>query len=70
MTALMMEAARSSETAADHYFTRQYITEDKSELPTRRRENLKSHKFWDIIQRFEARSLSDYNIYKISSCLK
>jgi hypothetical protein len=30
--ALMMEAARTSETSADNYFTRQYIPEDKSEL--------------------------------------
>jgi hypothetical protein len=41
--ALMMEAARTSETSVDNYFTRQYIPEDKSELQTRRRENLKSH---------------------------
>jgi len=41
--ALMMEAARSSETSVDNYFTRQYIPQDKSELHTRRRENLKSH---------------------------
>jgi hypothetical protein len=41
--ALMMEAARTSETSVDNYFTRQYIPEDKSELHTRRRENLKSH---------------------------
>jgi hypothetical protein len=40
----MMEAARTSETSVDNYFTRQYIPEDKSELHTRRRENLKSHK--------------------------
>jgi hypothetical protein len=39
----MMEAARTSETSVDNYFTRQYIPEDKSELHTRRRENLKSH---------------------------
>jgi hypothetical protein len=39
----MMEAARASETSVDSYFTRQYIPEDKSELHTRRRENLKSH---------------------------
>jgi hypothetical protein len=38
-----MEAARTSETSVDSYFTRQYIPEDKSELHTRRRENLKSH---------------------------
>jgi hypothetical protein len=39
----MMEAARTSETSVDNYFTRQYIPEDKSELYTRRRENWKSH---------------------------
>jgi hypothetical protein len=39
----MMKAARTSETSAENYFTRQYISEDKSELRTRRRENLKSH---------------------------
>jgi hypothetical protein len=42
--ALMMEAARTSETSVDNYFTRQYIPEDKSELHNRRRENLKSHR--------------------------
>jgi hypothetical protein len=31
-TALMMEAALTSETSVDNYFTRQYIPEDKSEL--------------------------------------
>jgi hypothetical protein len=39
----MMEAARTSETSVDNYFTRQYNPEDKSELHSRRRENLKSH---------------------------
>jgi hypothetical protein len=40
----MMEAARTYETSVDIQLrTRQYITED-SELHTRRRENLKSHK--------------------------
>jgi hypothetical protein len=43
MIALMMNAARTSETSVDNYFTRQYIKEDKSELHTRRRENKKSH---------------------------
>jgi hypothetical protein len=28
----MMEAARTSETSVDNYFTRQYIPEDKSEF--------------------------------------
>jgi hypothetical protein len=28
----MMEAAHTSETSVDNYFTRQYIPEDKSEL--------------------------------------
>jgi hypothetical protein len=32
MIALMLEAARTSETSVDNYFTRQYIPEDKSEL--------------------------------------
>jgi hypothetical protein len=41
--ALMIEAARTSETSVDNYFTRQYIPEDKSELHTRRHENFKSH---------------------------
>jgi hypothetical protein len=41
----MKEAARTSETSVDNYFTRRYIQEDKSELRTRRRENLKSHRF-------------------------
>jgi hypothetical protein len=39
----MMEAAITSETSVDNYFTRQYIPEDNSELHTRRRENFKSH---------------------------
>jgi hypothetical protein len=39
----IMEAARTSETSANNYFTLQYIPEDKSELHTRRRENLKYH---------------------------
>jgi hypothetical protein len=42
LIALMLEAARTSETSVDNHFTRQYIPEDKSELHTRRRENLKS----------------------------
>jgi hypothetical protein len=40
----MMEAVRTSETSVDNLFTRQYNPEDSSELHTRRRENLKSHK--------------------------
>jgi hypothetical protein len=43
LIALMMEAARTFETSVDNYFTQQYIPEDKSELHTRRRENLKTH---------------------------
>jgi hypothetical protein len=42
---LMMEVPRTSETSADNYFTRQFISEDKSELDKRRRENLKSHTY-------------------------
>jgi hypothetical protein len=32
--AIMMEAARTSETSVDNHFTQQYIPEDKSELNT------------------------------------
>jgi hypothetical protein len=38
------EAAHTSETSVDNYFTWQYIPENNSELHIRRRENLKSHK--------------------------
>jgi hypothetical protein len=34
LIAMMMEAARTSETSADNYFTRQYIPENKSEVET------------------------------------
>jgi hypothetical protein len=45
INALMMEAARTSETSVDIQLrTRQYIPED-SELQTSRRENLKFHIF-------------------------
>jgi hypothetical protein len=44
----MMEAARTSETSIDNYFTRQYIPEEKPELHTRPRENLKSHMIPDV----------------------
>jgi hypothetical protein len=47
----MMEAARTSETSVDNYFTRQYIPEDKSELHTCRRENLKSHNQYKVCQK-------------------
>jgi hypothetical protein len=40
---MMMEAVRTSETSVDTYFAWQYIPEDKSELHTHHRENLKSH---------------------------
>jgi hypothetical protein len=43
ITTLMMEAAHTSETSVENYFTRQYIPEDKSEFHIRRRENFKSH---------------------------
>jgi hypothetical protein len=33
MGSLMKEAARTSETSVDNYFTRQYIPEDNSEIP-------------------------------------
>jgi hypothetical protein len=42
----MMEAARTSETSVDNYFTRQYIPEDNSEHHTRRREKKYSVSFF------------------------
>jgi hypothetical protein len=51
-----MEAARTSETSVDNYFTRQYIPEDKSELHTRRRENLKSHNYFHFMIYFPSTS--------------
>jgi hypothetical protein len=48
---LMMEAARTSETLVDNYFTRQYIPEDNSELHTRCHENMKSHLMNDGYQK-------------------
>jgi hypothetical protein len=57
--ALMIEAARTSETSVDNYFTRQYIPEDKSELHTRRRENLKSHISWKVFLKLVSRFISD-----------
>jgi hypothetical protein len=64
MIVLMMEAARTSETSIDNYFTRQYIPEDKSELHTRRRENLKSHIFHTVPFR---RGWSPRRFYRIFS---
>jgi hypothetical protein len=50
-----LAADRTSETTVDNYFTRKYIPEDKSELHTRRRENLKSHSFYflDLTSKYE-----------------
>jgi hypothetical protein len=39
----VLPPSRASETSVDNYFARHYIPEDKSELHTRRRENLKSN---------------------------
>jgi hypothetical protein len=56
----MMEAVRTSETSVDNHFTRQYIPEDNSEHHTRRRENLKSHKFKKrCLFFFQSRSLAE-----------
>jgi hypothetical protein len=49
----MMKTTRTSETSVDNYFTRQYIPEDNSDLHTRRRENLKSHK-QDLLKNAQA----------------
>jgi hypothetical protein len=45
----MREAAHTSETSVNNYFTWQYIPEDNSELYTRRHENLKSQEV-DILR--------------------
>jgi hypothetical protein len=44
-----MEAVRTSETSVDNNLTRQYNPEDSSEHHTRRRENLKSHKRFTLL---------------------
>jgi hypothetical protein len=68
LIALMMEAARTSETSVDNYFTRQYIPEDKSELNTRRRENLKSYLLFN--HAFRAKSfITTLNDVPIIDCL-
>jgi hypothetical protein len=46
----MMEAARTSETSDENYYTRQNNPEDNSELHTRHRENLKSHMYKLLIK--------------------
>jgi hypothetical protein len=59
--ALMMEAARTSETSVDNYFTRQYNPEDNSELHTRRRENFKSQTLLMVVK-----SRTDFRLGLIS----
>jgi hypothetical protein len=60
-----MEAARTSETSVNNYFTRQYIPEDKSELHTRRRENLKSNIVSTVYEDFGFRvNLDEHMIMK------
>jgi hypothetical protein len=64
-----MEAARTSETSVDSYFTRQYIPEDNSELHTRRRENLKSHIYeycWVRARYISATIMDNYHNLEIS----
>jgi hypothetical protein len=41
----MMEAVRTSETAVDNHFTRQYIPEDNSEQSVCKAENLREDAF-------------------------
>jgi hypothetical protein len=61
----MMEAARTSETSVDIYLAmRQYIPED-SELHTRRRENLKSHKDIPNTKHFTVHHFSSFTIYLV-----
>jgi hypothetical protein len=61
----MMEAARTSETSVDNYFTRQYSPEDESEVHTRSRENLKSHVVRDIFVYYE----NILNLHTVSNML-
>jgi hypothetical protein len=48
----MIDAARTSETSVDNYFTQQYIPEDNSEPHACRRENLKSQLLFSYILRY------------------
>jgi hypothetical protein len=49
LIALMMEAARTSETLVNFYqTTRRYNPEQDSHLRSHRRENLKSYSFWQV----------------------
>jgi hypothetical protein len=43
-SSLMMEAERTSETSVDNHFTRQYISEDNSELQKDQHRQLHSYK--------------------------
>jgi hypothetical protein len=54
----MMEAARTSETSVDNYFTRQYIPEDNSELQKDQNRQLHS---------YESLKTSCYIIYTSAS---
>jgi hypothetical protein len=47
--ALMMEAVSTSETSVNFYHTTRRNNPDNSQLHTRRRENLKSHFFPDLL---------------------
>jgi hypothetical protein len=49
-----VRAASIIRASVDNYFTRQYIPEDKSELHTRRRENLKSHVLYPTCTKFQS----------------
>jgi hypothetical protein len=67
-----MEAARTSETSVDNYFTRQYISEHKSEHHTRRRENLKSHKVVLVCQMvlIDGSICAMHSVYKCNAVCK
>jgi hypothetical protein len=57
-TGLMMEAAHTSETPVDNYFTRQYIPEDKSELH-----------FMFYICRISIHRFLYFNFFSVSFCI-
>jgi hypothetical protein len=70
----VLEAARTSETSVDYYFTQHYIPEDKSELHTRRRENLKSrihitfHDSWFVFRSPIFSIVLNYVLHNFTFC--
>jgi hypothetical protein len=73
MMMMMMETVHTSETSVDNNFTWQYISEDNSELHTRRRENFKSHSKgvpYDTVINNTAKIANEYKIAAFNEWLK